>query len=132
MYDRIVPFLTSLWRADTAASVRLPCGQAYARVMRRRDLKPEQRSSMLVKIIRELFRGKACWQRLFFADFCQAMLEIFSTKFARETLIFHLCIDLMSDPVANVRIRVRPMSTTRVSREPVRPPAPKPVHPILS
>lgn len=105
MHDRVVPIVFRLFEPEVAAIVRKPAAEALVRVMRMPELKVQHRTDLYLRVIKDFAKGKSFWQRGVFVDVCDALLQIFSTRFFRE-YFFGLCIDLMSDPVPNIRLKV--------------------------
>lgn len=105
MHDRVAPIVFRLLGPEVAAAVRRPAAEALVRVIRMPELKVQQRTDLYLRVIKEFAKGKSFWQRSIFVDICDSLLHIFSTKFFREHF-FGPCIDLMSDPVPNIRLKV--------------------------
>ncbi len=83
---------------------RGPPRSSFARP--RYNKKDKQRAELFLQLIREYARGKCYQQRLAFAEVCKHLIKRFSSKFVKEW-VFDLCLELLYDPVPNVRLQVR-------------------------
>lgn len=76
----------------------------------RYNKKDKQRAELFLQLIREYARGRCYQQRLAFAEVCKHMVKRFSSKFVKEW-VFDLCLELLYDPVPNVRLQVSAILT---------------------
>jgi serine/threonine-protein phosphatase 4 regulatory subunit 4 len=75
--------------------------------VRRYNKRERQRAELFLQLIREFARGRSYTQRAAFADVCVHLVRRFSSRFVKEW-VFDLCLELLYDPVPNVRLQVRP------------------------
>nr|XP_014352688.1 PREDICTED: serine/threonine-protein phosphatase 4 regulatory subunit 4 isoform X2 [Latimeria chalumnae] len=86
----------------------LPVQRAAAKtlcIFLRHNRKQEQRQEIINKLIDQLGRGKSYWNRLRFLDTCEFVMELFSKSFFCK-YFFLSVLELVNDPVANVRIKL--------------------------
>ena len=67
--------------------------------------KEKQRADLYLRIIRDLCRARCYTQRIAFAELAQHLVRRFSSRWVKE-YVFDMCIELLYDPVPNVRIVV--------------------------
>ncbi|KAJ9523823.1 hypothetical protein QJQ45_020014 [Haematococcus lacustris] len=103
IYDTFLP-MAYRFLSNSAAATRPAAADAITCFLRynKRD---KQRADIFLKLIREFARGKGYVQRLAFADVCRHLLRRFSSRFIKEW-VFDLCLELLYDPVPNVRLQV--------------------------
>ncbi|XP_073466181.1 serine/threonine-protein phosphatase 4 regulatory subunit 4 [Aquarana catesbeiana] len=86
----------------------LPVQKAASRtlcIFLRYNRKQEQRHEIIQKMVEQLGQGKSYWNRLRFLDTCEYIMEFFSKSFFCK--YFYLSVlELTSDPIANVRMKV--------------------------
>nr|DBA14694.1 TPA: hypothetical protein GDO54_005626 [Pyxicephalus adspersus] len=86
----------------------LPVQKAASRtlcIFLRYNRKQEQRHEIIQKLVEQLGQGKSYWNRQRFLDTCEYIMEFFSKSFFCK--YFYLSVlELTSDPVANVRMKV--------------------------
>lgn len=86
----------------------LPVQKAASRtlcIFLRYNRKQEQRHEIIQKLVEQLGQGKSYWSRQRFLDTCDYIMEFFSKAFFCK--YFYLSVlELTSDPVANVRMKV--------------------------
>ncbi|KAM9293971.1 serine/threonine-protein phosphatase 4 regulatory subunit 4 [Gastrophryne carolinensis] len=86
----------------------LPVQKAASRtlcIFLRYNRKQEQRHEIIQKLVEQLGQGKSYWNRQRFLDMCEYIMEFFSKSFFCK--YFYLSVlELTSDPVANVRMKV--------------------------
>uniref|UniRef100_A0A673KEL2 Serine/threonine-protein phosphatase 4 regulatory subunit 4-like n=1 Tax=Sinocyclocheilus rhinocerous TaxID=307959 RepID=A0A673KEL2_9TELE len=74
-------------------------------VFLRYNRKQEQRQEIISKIKQELAQGRSYWNRLRYLDLCEITIDLFSKSyFCKHFLI--PALELVSDPVANVRYKL--------------------------
>ncbi|XP_073789399.1 serine/threonine-protein phosphatase 4 regulatory subunit 4 isoform X4 [Danio rerio] len=74
-------------------------------VFLRYNRKQEQRQEIMSKIKQDLAQGRSYWNRLRFLDLCDITIDLFSKSyFCKHFLI--PALELVSDPVANVRYKL--------------------------
>ncbi|XP_053331653.1 serine/threonine-protein phosphatase 4 regulatory subunit 4 isoform X2 [Spea bombifrons] len=86
----------------------LPVQKAAARtlcIFLRYNRKQEQRNEVIQNLVEQLCQGKSYWNRLRFLDVCEDIIELFSKSFFCK-YFFLSVLELTSDPVANVRMKV--------------------------
>ncbi|KAM4664271.1 LOW QUALITY PROTEIN: serine/threonine-protein phosphatase 4 regulatory subunit 4 [Discoglossus pictus] len=86
----------------------LPVQKAAARTLctfLRYNRKQEQRLEIIQKLIEQLCQGKSYWNRLRFLDTCEYIMDLFSKSFFCK-YFFMPVLDLTSDPVVNVRLKI--------------------------
>ncbi|KAM4690358.1 serine/threonine-protein phosphatase 4 regulatory subunit 4 isoform 1-T1 [Rhinophrynus dorsalis] len=86
----------------------LPVQKAASRtlcIFLRYNRKQEQRHEVIQKLIEQLGQGKSYWNRQRFLDTCEYIMELFSKSFFCK-YFFIPVLELTSDPVANVRMKV--------------------------
>ncbi|XP_034722216.1 serine/threonine-protein phosphatase 4 regulatory subunit 4 [Etheostoma cragini] len=71
----------------------------------RYNRKQEQRQEMMEQLIQGLAQGRSYWNRLRFLDVCETAIEIFSRKYFNKHFLVP-ALDLVQDPVANVRYKL--------------------------
>ncbi|KAI7799811.1 serine/threonine-protein phosphatase 4 regulatory subunit 4 isoform X1 [Triplophysa rosa] len=100
-------FLQRMFSIITNNNV-LPVQQEAVRtlcVFLRYNRKQEQRQEIISKIKQELAQGRSYWNRLRYLDLCYITIDLFSKSyFCKHFLI--PALELVSDPVANVRYKV--------------------------
>ncbi|KAL6757965.1 armadillo-type protein [Haematococcus lacustris] len=103
IYDTFLP-MAYRFLSNSAAATRPAAADAITCFLRynKRD---KQRADIFLRLIREFARGKGYVQRLAFADVCRHLLRRFSSRFIKEW-VFDLCLELLYDPVPNVRLQV--------------------------
>ncbi|XP_077322941.1 LOW QUALITY PROTEIN: serine/threonine-protein phosphatase 4 regulatory subunit 4 [Lithobates pipiens] len=86
----------------------LPVQKAASRtlcIFLRYNRKQEQRHEIIQKMVEQLGQGKSYWSRQRFLDTCEYIMEFFSKSFFCK--YFYLSVlELTSDPIANVRMKV--------------------------
>ncbi|XP_041950380.1 serine/threonine-protein phosphatase 4 regulatory subunit 4 isoform X1 [Alosa sapidissima] len=111
---RVVPadqiyfrFLQRMFSIITTNNV-LPVQREAARtlcVFLRYNRKQEQRQEILTKIMQELGQGRSYWNRLRYLDLCEITMELFSKSYFCKHFLIQ-ALELVSDPVANVRYKL--------------------------
>ncbi|KAM4690359.1 serine/threonine-protein phosphatase 4 regulatory subunit 4 isoform 2-T2 [Rhinophrynus dorsalis] len=99
--------LVALLQDDSLENV-LPVQKAASRtlcIFLRYNRKQEQRHEVIQKLIEQLGQGKSYWNRQRFLDTCEYIMELFSKSFFCK-YFFIPVLELTSDPVANVRMKV--------------------------
>ncbi|XP_053553493.1 serine/threonine-protein phosphatase 4 regulatory subunit 4 [Bombina bombina] len=89
-------------------STALPVQKAASRTLcmfLRYNRKQEQRNEIIQKLIEQLCQGKSYWNRLRFLDTCEYIMELFSKSFFCK-YFFLPVLELTSDPVVNVRLKI--------------------------
>lgn len=104
IYDNFLP-MAFRFMSNSAAAVR-PLAAEGVVMFLRYNRKERQRADIFVRLIREYARGKSYTARLAFAEVARHAVKRFSARFAKEWL-FDLCLELLYDPVPNVRMQVR-------------------------
>ncbi|KAJ8341389.1 hypothetical protein SKAU_G00336800 [Synaphobranchus kaupii] len=90
-------------------------------VFLRYNRKLEQRQEIIGKVVDQLAQGRSYWNRLRYLDLCEIAMELFSKSyFCKHFLV--PALELVSDPVANVRYKLccllpRLKSTIRLPAE---------------
>lgn len=99
-------FLPIAWRylSSTAAAVRPTAAEGVACFFRC-NRKEKQRAELYLRVIRDLCRAKSYTQRIAFAELAQHLVRRFSSRWVKE-YVFDMCLELLYDPVPNVRIVV--------------------------
>lgn len=103
IYEYFLP-LSYKYTTNGAMSVRNAAAESivcFWRCMK----KEKHRAEIFLRVIKDYAHAKPYWQRLVFADICQHTVRKFSTKFFKE-YIFDLCLELLHDPVPNVKVHV--------------------------
>lgn len=85
-------------------SLTTPSGLPPARA-RRYNRREKQRAELFLRLIREYARGRTFTARLAFSDVCRHVVKRFSSRFIKDWM-FDLCLELLYDPVPNVRLQV--------------------------
>ncbi|XP_063078611.1 serine/threonine-protein phosphatase 4 regulatory subunit 4 isoform X2 [Engraulis encrasicolus] len=100
-------FLIRMFSIITTNNV-LPVQREAARtlcVFLRYNRKQEQRQEILTKIIQDLAQGRSYWNRLRYLDLCEIAMELFSKSYFCKHFLIQ-ALELVSDPVANVRYKL--------------------------
>ncbi|XP_062858429.1 serine/threonine-protein phosphatase 4 regulatory subunit 4 isoform X2 [Trichomycterus rosablanca] len=100
-------FLQRMFSIITTNNV-LPVQREAARtlcVFLRYNRKQEQRQEIISKIMQELAQGRSYWSRLRFLDLCDIIIDLFSKSYFCKHFIIQ-ALELISDPVANVRLKL--------------------------
>ncbi|GAX81677.1 hypothetical protein CEUSTIGMA_g9105.t1 [Chlamydomonas eustigma] len=93
--------------SSAAAGVRPPAAEGMA-VFLRCGLRERLQAEAYLKLIRDFARGRTFSLRIAFVKVAQHMIENSSSKYVKEW-VFDLCLELLYDPVPNVRIQVIPL-----------------------
>ena len=104
IYAKLVPLL--MIKLDTSRA--LPVKHAAARTLLcllRYNRRLEQREDIWSRLVYDFCQGKSCYQRYLFIDVCKMIIELYSKQFFKE-YFFECLLELASDRVANVRLRV--------------------------
>ncbi|XP_026854731.2 serine/threonine-protein phosphatase 4 regulatory subunit 4 isoform X1 [Electrophorus electricus] len=100
-------FLQRMFGIITTNSV-LPVQREAARTLcmfLRYNRKQEQRQEIISKITQELAQGRSYWNRLRFLDLCEIAIDLFSKSYFCKYFLIQ-ALELVSDPVANVRYKL--------------------------
>ncbi|KAI5090884.1 serine/threonine-protein phosphatase 4 regulatory subunit 4 isoform X3 [Silurus meridionalis] len=100
-------FLQRMFSIITTNNV-LPVQREAARtlcVFLRYNRKQEQRQEIISKIIQDLAQGRSYWNRLRFLDLCDIAIDLFSKSYFCKHFLLQ-ALELISDPVANVRYKL--------------------------
>ncbi|KAL0967557.1 hypothetical protein UPYG_G00253750 [Umbra pygmaea] len=71
----------------------------------RYNRKQEQRQEIIGKVLQELAKGRSYWNRLRYLDLCDIAIEVFSKAYFCKYFLIQ-ALELVNDPVANVRYRL--------------------------
>lgn len=111
IHEHFVPLAFRLL-TTAAVAVRPAAAEGLVQLLRY-GRKERQRADIFLRIIRELARGRSFGQRVAFGHVAEHLLSSFSSKFVKEWL-FELCLELLYDPVPNVRLQVRRLQACRL------------------
>lgn len=103
IYDHFVP-MAMRFLSSSAAAVRPAAAEGLV-VFFRYNKKDKQRADIFMRLLRDFARGKSYQQRMAFAEVALHIVRKFSSKFIKEW-VFDLCLELLYDPVPNVRMQV--------------------------
>ncbi|EFJ50926.1 hypothetical protein VOLCADRAFT_88347 [Volvox carteri f. nagariensis] len=103
IYEQFLP-ITFRYLTETAAAVRPVAAEGLVCFLRY-NRREKQRADIMLRIVREFCRGRSFVARITFVDIAAALLRRFSSRFIKE-YIFDLVLELLYDPVPNVRLSV--------------------------
>ncbi|KAK9819789.1 hypothetical protein WJX72_002412 [[Myrmecia] bisecta] len=103
VYEHFLP-LAFKYMGNGVAPVKFAAADAAAAFLRH-NRKQAQRTDIYARLVRDFARSKCCFRRMTFVDACQHLMRRYSTKFFKEFFL-DLCIDLLNDPIPNVRLHV--------------------------
>ncbi|XP_050404688.1 serine/threonine-protein phosphatase 4 regulatory subunit 4 [Patella vulgata] len=104
IYCKVIPVLFQKLKTSRAIPVRHAAAQTTL-VLIRQLRKLEQREQLIHRLVSDFCHGKSCHHRSLFIDMCYFFIELFSKSFFKDHL-FDYVLELTSDPVANVRLRM--------------------------
>ncbi|XP_051952158.1 serine/threonine-protein phosphatase 4 regulatory subunit 4-like isoform X2 [Xyrauchen texanus] len=104
IYFRFLPRMFSIITTNNVLPVQREAARTLC-VFLRYNRKQEQRQEIISKIVQELAQGRSYWNRLRYLDLCEIIIDLFSKSyFCKHFLI--PALELVSDPVANVRYKI--------------------------
>ncbi|XP_051954654.1 serine/threonine-protein phosphatase 4 regulatory subunit 4 isoform X1 [Xyrauchen texanus] len=104
IYFRFLPRMFNIITTNNVLPVQREAARTLC-VFLRYNRKQEQRQEIISKIMQELAQGRSYWNRLRYLDLCEITIDLFSkTYFCKHFLI--PALELVSDPVANVRYKL--------------------------
>eukprot|EP01112_Ceratiomyxa_fruticulosa_P019163 TRINITY_DN6229_c0_g2_i1.p1 TRINITY_DN6229_c0_g2~~TRINITY_DN6229_c0_g2_i1.p1 ORF type:complete len:952 (-),score=180.52 TRINITY_DN6229_c0_g2_i1:67-2649(-) len=103
--DKFVPLLMHLLLPQYVPAVRSSSAQSLCVLLRYGLRGLPKRKEICARLINEFGKSDSYWGRSTFIQVCSFMATAFSRKFFKETF-FETVLDMASDPVPNVRMRV--------------------------
>ncbi|XP_067680173.1 serine/threonine-protein phosphatase 4 regulatory subunit 4-like [Haliotis asinina] len=102
--NKVIPVLFQKLFTARAIPVRHAAARTLL-VLLRYLKKQEQREELIAHIIEDFCHGRSCHHRSLFIDICRFVMELYSKAFFKEHF-FENVLELTSDPVANIRLRL--------------------------
>ncbi|XP_014210936.1 serine/threonine-protein phosphatase 4 regulatory subunit 4-like [Copidosoma floridanum] len=110
IYAHLVPVVSNRVLYSRPLPVRLAAGRTLL-VFLRYNLKSQQKLELRSKICNEMAYGSSCYLRMIFIRMMIEALTIFSSVYFKEYFCPTL-LDIMDDPVANVRLKALTLAPT--------------------
>ncbi|GAX76223.1 hypothetical protein CEUSTIGMA_g3667.t1 [Chlamydomonas eustigma] len=93
--------------SSAASAVRPPAVEGMAAFLRK-GLRERQQAETYLKLIRDFARGRTFSLRIAFVQVAHHMIVNSSSRFVKDW-VFDLCLELLYDPIPNVRLQVIPL-----------------------
>mmetsp|Transcript_9565 Transcript_9565/g.20370 ORF Transcript_9565/g.20370 Transcript_9565/m.20370 type:complete len:882 (+) Transcript_9565:180-2825(+) len=103
IYEHFLP-MAYRFLSGSFAAVR-PVAAEGVTAFLRYNKRDKQRAEIFMRLIRDYARGKSFTQRIAFGEIAQHLVKRFSSRFIKDW-VFDLCLELLYDPVPNVRLQV--------------------------
>ncbi|XP_030627899.1 serine/threonine-protein phosphatase 4 regulatory subunit 4 [Chanos chanos] len=104
IYFRFLPRMFNIITTNTVLPVQREAARTLC-VFLRYNRKQEQRQEIISNIMQELAQGRSYWNRLRYLDLCEIAMDLFSKSYFCK-YFFVQALELVSDPVANVRYKL--------------------------
>uniref|UniRef100_A0A672HJI5 Protein phosphatase 4, regulatory subunit 4 n=1 Tax=Salarias fasciatus TaxID=181472 RepID=A0A672HJI5_SALFA len=104
LHQRFCPRILLILTSNKVLPVQKEAARTLCTFLRY-NRRPEQRQETVDRLLQDLAQGPSCWNRLRFLDVCETAAEIFSRKYFKKHFLIP-ALDLVHDPVANVRYRL--------------------------